>query len=65
MTDETKKLFDAPWRAIEHHYDNWFSVIDSECDFDFETFIQNEGCGCCEGIFRENWKLLRKVRDGK
>lgn len=29
MTDETKKLFDAPWRAIEHHYDNWFSIIDS------------------------------------
>ena len=29
MTEETKKLFDAPWRAIEHDYDNWFSIIDS------------------------------------
>lgn len=108
MTDETKKLFNAPWEVCLEKRGSFYRpcVVTSdtkiasvctkenanrlarlpelydalvphlsatcircrrrECDFDFETFVQNEGCGCCDdGIFREHWKLLKKVRDGE
>ena len=101
MTDETKKLFDAPWSIyllddvgdangnfvcscetpkmanrlarLPQLYDALLAHLSAtcirckrrNCKFDKESFIQNEGCGCCEGIFQEQWKLLRKVSDGE
>lgn len=111
MTEETKKLFDAPWTVTREEirkdtlrygvakanididlvaidlahedahrlarlpelYDALLAHLSAtcircksrNCKFDKESFIQNEGCGGCEGIFREQWKLLKKVRDGE
>ena len=60
------ELYDA---LLSHLFVTCIRCWRRECEFETKTFIQNEGCDCCSNtqscLFREHWKLIKKVRDGE